>query len=82
MPLYNLLEYSSNYSDKTGNFWFYSKDKAAKNNNAIAADDDNFKSLKYNTKLIGNTVAPNGILEDAITVLLKYLRTFFTLNYL
>ena len=82
MPLYNLLEYSSNYSETTGNLWFYSKDKAAKFNNAIAADDDNFKSFKHKTKLIGNTAAPNGILEDAITVLLKYLRTFFTLNHL
>ena len=28
MPMYNLLEYSSNYSDKTGSLRFYSKDEA------------------------------------------------------
>ena len=27
-PLYNLIEYSSNYSETTGNLWFYSKDEA------------------------------------------------------
>ena len=27
MPLYNLLEYSSNYSNTTGSLWFYSKDE-------------------------------------------------------
>ena len=26
MPMYNLIEYSSNYSETTGNFWLYSKD--------------------------------------------------------
>ena len=27
MPAYNLLEYSSNHSEATGNLWFYSIDK-------------------------------------------------------
>ena len=26
--MYNLLEYSSNYSDRTGSLWFYSKNEA------------------------------------------------------
>ena len=26
MPMYNLIEYSSNCSETTGNLWFYSKD--------------------------------------------------------
>ena len=26
MPMYNLIEYSSNYSERTGNLWFCSKD--------------------------------------------------------
>ena len=25
MPMYNLLEYSSNYSDTTGSLWFYQR---------------------------------------------------------
>ena len=28
MPMYNLLEYSSNYSDTAGSLWFYSEDEA------------------------------------------------------
>ena len=27
MPMYNLLEYSSNYSDTAGSLWFYSQDE-------------------------------------------------------
>ena len=27
IPLYNLIEYSSNYSDTTGSLWYFSKDK-------------------------------------------------------
>ena len=25
IPMYNLIEYSSNYSETTGNLWFYSR---------------------------------------------------------
>ena len=28
MPLYNLIEYSSNYSEKARSLWFYFKDEA------------------------------------------------------
>ena len=78
MPMNNLIEYSSNYSETTGSLWFYSKDEAT-NFNADIANDDNFKSLKYKAKLLGNTAAQagnaaNGILEYAtIAVPLKYL---------
>ena len=42
MPVYNLIEYSSNYSETTGSLWFYSKDEAT-NFNADIANDSNFK---------------------------------------
>ena len=29
MPMYNLIEYSSNYSETIVSLWFYSKDEAA-----------------------------------------------------
>ena len=35
MPVYNLIEYSSNYSGTTGSLWFYSKDEASSFNNNI-----------------------------------------------
>ena len=81
MPMYNLIEYSSNYSKTTGSLWFYSKDKATNFNKNIE-NTDNFKSFK--AKLLGNTVAQpvpnnaNGILKDGtIAVPLKYLSNFW-----
>ena len=83
MPMYNLIEYSSNYSETTGSLWFYSKDEAT-NFNADIANDDSFKSFKYKAKLLGNTAAQpvptatNGILKNAtIAVPLKYLSNFW-----
>ena len=59
MPVYNLIEYSSNFSETTGSLWFYSKDEAT-NFNADITNTDDFKSFRYKTKLLGNTVAqPN-----------------------
>ena len=79
MPMYNLIEYSSNYSETTGSLWFYSKDEAT-DFNADIANDNSFKSFKYKAKLLGNTKAQpnpnhaNGILNNAtIVVPLKYL---------
>ena len=81
MAMYNLIEYSSNYSETTGSLWFYSKDEVT-NFNADIANDDNFKSFKYKAKLLGNTAAQadnaaNGILKNAIIAgPLKYLSNF------
>ena len=79
MPVYNLIEYSSSYSEITGSLWFYSKDEAT-NFNADITNDNDLKSFMYKAKLLGNTVPQpnpnhaNGILKDAtITVPLKYL---------
>ena len=47
MPMYSLIEYSSNYSETAGSLWF--------NNNI--GNTDQFKSFQYKTKLLGNTVA-------------------------
>ena len=58
IPMYNLIEYSSNYSETTGSLWFYSKDEAS-NFNANIANDNNFKSFKCKANLSGNTEADN-----------------------
>ena len=79
ISMYNLIEYSSNYSEITRNLWFYSKDEAT-DFNADVANDNNFKSFKYKAKLLENTEADgvNGILNSAaIAVLLKYLSNFW-----
>ena len=82
--MYNLIEYSSNYSKTTGSLWFYSKDEGTNFNNI--ENIYNFKSFKYNAKLLGNAVAQlapnqaNGILRNAaIAVLLKYLSNIWRL---
>ena len=43
ITMYNLIEYSSKYSEITGSLWFYSKDEAI-NLNVDIASTDNFKS--------------------------------------
>ena len=49
MPMRNLIEYSSNYSETTGSLWFYSKDEAANSNNNIAIINNlNFLSIRVN----------------------------------
>ena len=59
MPMYNLVEYSSNYSQTTEILQFYSKDESTNFNADIANSD--FKSFKYKAnKLLGNAaVQPN-----------------------
>ena len=61
MPVYNLIEYSSNYSETTGSLWFYSKDEA-NNFNANIADSNGFKSFKYKANLLG-TLKPTMQME-------------------
>ena len=55
--MYNLIEYSSNFSETTGSLWFYSKDEATGFNNNFGNTDD-FKSFKYKAKLLGNKGQP------------------------
>ena len=77
--MYNLIEYSSNYSEITGSLWFYSKYQAI-NFDADIEDNDDFKSFKYKTKLVGKTEVDyaNGTSKNAaIAVPLKYLSNFW-----
>ena len=84
MSMYNLIEHSSNYTEKTGSSRFYSKYQAT-DFNANIANNNNFKSFEYNAKLLGNTVAQPanaayGIFKNAtIAVPLKYLSNFWRL---
>ena len=75
MPMNNLLEYISNYSDTTGSLWFYSKDEAT-NFGADIEDKDEFKSFKYKTKLIRSTVVSVVLENVVIAVSLKYISNF------
>ena len=79
MPMYNLIKYSSNYSDTTGSLWFYTKDEATTFNVDIENNND-FKSFSYEAKLLVNTATDrlNGTLRNTtIAVPLKYLSNFW-----
>ena len=55
MPMYNLIEYSDNYSDTSGSLWGFKRDGI--DNNANVAYDNNALSFKYKAELIANTEA-------------------------
>ena len=78
MAIYNLIEYSSNCSEKTGSLWFYYKDET-NNFNAETDNTNNFNSFECKTKLLENTKTDraNRIFTSAtIIVLLRYSHNF------
>ena len=88
--MYNLLEYSLNYSETTKSLWFYFKSEATNFSNDIKSTDG-FHSFKYKNKLLENTVAqlapnqPNGIIKiTTIAVLFKLFNLYLeiTRNYI
>ena len=56
MPRYNLIEHSSNYSEKEGSLWFYSKEEST-NFNVDIATTNNSKSFMHKAKLLETTEA-------------------------
>ena len=55
--MYNLIEYSDNYSDTSGSLWGFKRDEIV--NNADVTNDDTAPSFKYKASIVGNT-ADNG----------------------
>ena len=53
MLMYNLIEYSGNYSDTSGSLWDFKRDEIV--NNANVTNDNNASSFKYKASLNGNT---------------------------
>ena len=70
MPMYNLMEYSDNYSKTSGSLWQYYKDKANDN----LTDSESFKSK---TKITEKTPADDNSKDVKIIVPLIYLRNFW-----
>ena len=77
MSMYNLIEYSDNYSDTSGSLWQFKRDE--KNNNADVTNDDNALSFKYKASIIGNIENNRRKNEVKIAVPLKYLSNFWRL---
>ena len=54
MPMYNLIEYSDNYSDTSASLWQFKRDEIIGN---INLTNNSSSSFKYKSNLIGNTNA-------------------------
>ena len=70
MSMYNLIEYSDNYSDTSGSLWDFKRDEIV--NNADVTNDNNTPSFKYKANLIDHTEANGTKNEVKIAVPLKY----------
>ena len=85
MTMYNLLEYSDNYSMTSGSLWNFYKDDVndnANENNAANNRINNNKTttskfFEYKTKIIGRKPADNNTLDTEVVVPLKYLSNFW-----
>ena len=58
MPIYNLIEYSDNYSKISGNLSQYYRDEPFTNNDGVIIDflnDRDNASFKYKQKITGQT---------------------------
>ena len=75
MPMYNLIEYSDNYSDTSGSLWDFKRDKIV--GNANVTNDDSAPSFKYKANLIGNTETDGTKKGVEIAVPLIYLSNFW-----
>ena len=74
MLLYNLIEYSGNYSKTSGSLWQYCKDMPAVNNNGDIVDFNGANatdSFNFKTKITGQTDNNGRIDNVEIMVLLK-----------
>ena len=74
MPMYNLIEYSDNYSDTSGSLWQFKRDEIEGNVDLTVDDNhipNNSSSFKYKSSFITNR---NGV---KIAVPLKYLSNFW-----
>ena len=76
MPMYNLLEYSNNYSMTLGSLWNFYRDKInddANEDNATNNRINNNKTMKsksfeYETELIGSAPNSNNIFDAEVVV--------------
>ena len=79
MPMYNLIEYSDNYSKTSGRLWQYCKDIPAVNDDDIVDSNgaNATHSFNFKTKMTGQT-GNNGRIDNVeIMVPLKYLSNFW-----
>ena len=79
--MYNLIEYSDNYSDTSGSLWQFKRDEPPANNVEFGHNEHKSKSLEYKAALVGKTARVAGgnsfVKNTKIVVPLKYLYNFW-----
>ena len=80
MAMYNLIEYSDNYSDTSGSLWQFKRDEVPANNADLSID--NSKLFKYKAALVGKTAnavnnTNSSVKNTKIAVPSKYLSNFW-----
>ena len=80
MPMYNLMEYSDNYSDTSASLWQFKRDEVPAGNADLAIN--NSQSFKYKAALLGKTAdainnTNSSVKEARIVVPLNYLSNFW-----
>ena len=79
MLMYNLIEYSDNYSDTSRSLWQFKRDEVPANNADLIIN--NSKAFKYKAALLGKTAYHNdgksSVKYAKIVVPLKYLSNFW-----
>ena len=81
MPMYNLLEYSKNYTKSTGSLWNYYRDEpsSTRGANNITHSILNSKSFDYKAGFMENGVAHDNLRKNDVKVVvpLKHLSNFW-----
>ena len=81
MPMYNLIEYSDNYSDISGSLWQFKRHEQPIDNNGpfVNINAENSSSFKYKSNLIGDTDADGANRKKGVKIVvpLKYLSNFW-----
>ena len=82
MPMYNLIEYSDNYSDTSGSLWQFKRDQQPLDNNGAFTNltAENSLSFKYKSILLVIMLQMEQIAEKEgvkIAVPLKYLSNYW-----
>ena len=79
VPMYNLIEYSDNYSDTSGSLWQFKSDGDPAKHADLSTD--NSESFRYQATLVGKTADAgdeNSFVKNTkIVVPLKYLGNFW-----
>ena len=83
MSMYNLIEYSDNYSNSSGSLYQFKRDESPMNDdrNPLNVTFNNSSSFKYKANLLGKATDADGndrsLRNTKIVVPLKYLFNFF-----